>query len=209
MNDRPTRGRPLATEEQVLAMRARIVDAARALFLGEGYQAISMRRIAAAVGCSPMTLYGYFPAKIDILGQLWMDVFSQLFVNLNRIANGDEAPFVRLKLVSCAYVRYWVDHHDHYRMVFMSEGVSQPEVSLFATDGEIAHHYLLFYTLIAKACRIEQTSLIPLGECLICSLNGIAHNLITVSGYPWSKPERLAEIIVEGLFANFVGSDTE
>lgn len=185
-------------------MRARITGAARALFLGEGYRAVSMRRIAAAVGCSPMTLYGYFPSKIDILGQLWKDVFTQLFADLNRIGSDEPAPFIALKLASCAYVRYWVDHPDHYHMVFMSEGVSQPEVSLFATEGQIAHHYALFYTLIAKICRIEQAGLIPLGECLICSLNGIAHNLITTSGYPWSNPEKLTEILVDGLFANFV-----
>jgi AcrR family transcriptional regulator len=185
-------------------MRARITDAARALFLGEGYRAVSMRRIAAAVGCSPMTLYGYFPAKIDLLGQLWKDVFTQLFANLDQISKDVKTPFDELKQVSCAYVQYWVDHPDHYRMVFMSEGVSQPEVSLFATEGEIVHHYALFYTLIAKICQIEQVGLIPLGECLICSLNGIAHNLITMSGYPWSKPEKLAETLVDGLFGNFV-----
>jgi AcrR family transcriptional regulator len=204
MNDQPKRGRPLASEEQISAMRARITDAARALFLGEGYRAVSMRRIATAVGCSPMTLYGYFPAKIDLLGQLWKDVFTRLFTDLDRIGRDGPAPFSALKLVSCAYVRYWVDHPDHYRMVFMSEGVSQPEVSLFATDGEITHHYALFYTLITNACRIEQAALIPLGECLICSLNGIAHNLITMSGYPWSSPEKLAETLVDGLFANFL-----
>ncbi len=188
-------------------MRARITDAARALFLGEGYRAVSMRRIAAGVGCSPMTLYGYFPAKIDLLGQLWKDVFTQLFADLHRIAHDGLTPFDELKLVSCAYVRYWVDHPDHYRMVFMSEGVSQPEVSLFATDGQIAQHYALFYALIKRACRIEQVGLILFGECLICALNGIAHNLITMSGYPWSKPEKLAETLVDGLFGNFVVGD--
>ena len=190
-------------------MRTRIANAARALFMEEGYRAVSMRRIAAAVGCSPMALYGYFPAKIDILRQLWKDVFERLFADLKRIGNQQRPPAENLKLVACAYVRYWVDQPDHYRMVFMSEGVSQPEVSIFVSDDEIARHYGLFNTLIAKACRAEQASLILLAECLICSLNGIAHNLITMSGYPWSKPEKLVEIAVDGLLAHEVlGQDS-
>jgi TetR/AcrR family transcriptional regulator, mexJK operon transcriptional repressor len=43
--------------------RARIIDAARQLFLAKGYAAVSMDEILDAVGGSKATLYRYFPSK--------------------------------------------------------------------------------------------------------------------------------------------------
>ena len=45
------------------AKRRDILQTAGAMFLAEGYGAVSMSRIAAALGGSKATLYGYFPSK--------------------------------------------------------------------------------------------------------------------------------------------------
>ena len=45
------------------AKRQEILRIAGELFLAEGYGAVSMSRIAASVGGSKATLYGYFPSK--------------------------------------------------------------------------------------------------------------------------------------------------
>jgi hypothetical protein len=36
-------------------------------------------------------------------------------------------------------------------------------------------------------------------ELLLCILNGIAHNLITISAYPWSSPDMLVQHAIRGL----------
>src|SRR5258705_12475445 len=43
-----------------------ILDAARDLFIAEGYQHVSMRKIADRIEYSPAAIYSYFPAKDDI-----------------------------------------------------------------------------------------------------------------------------------------------
>lgn len=48
------------------AVRRSILDAARDLFVSEGYQNVSIRKIAERIEYSPAALYGYFPSKDDI-----------------------------------------------------------------------------------------------------------------------------------------------
>jgi AcrR family transcriptional regulator len=59
--DRPGRGpRPAHSREQITAAAIRIADA-------EGLDAVTMRRLAAGIGCGTMTLYRYVPTKDHLL----------------------------------------------------------------------------------------------------------------------------------------------
>ncbi len=48
------------------AVRRGILDAARDLFVSEGFERVSLRKIAELVEYSPAAIYGYFPSKDDI-----------------------------------------------------------------------------------------------------------------------------------------------
>ena len=48
------------------AVRRSILDAARELFVVEGFQNVSIRKIAERIEYSPAAIYGYFPSKDDI-----------------------------------------------------------------------------------------------------------------------------------------------
>jgi len=95
------------------------------------------------------------------------------------------------RLATNAYVGHWLAHTDHYRLVFIAEGVTQPDVSLFLDNPDVVDRFQVFANAIADAnteeLPIEQVK--PKLDALICFLHGIAHNLITISGYPWSSSE--------------------
>jgi AcrR family transcriptional regulator len=55
--------RPQAADEK----RAEIVEAARRLFIDDGYDATSMSRVAKGAGVAPNTIYWYFDDKDDVL----------------------------------------------------------------------------------------------------------------------------------------------
>ena len=57
------------TERQV-AKREQIATAARKLFLELGFAGTSMDAVSAEAGVSKQTLYTYFPAKVDLLGDI-------------------------------------------------------------------------------------------------------------------------------------------
>ena len=63
---------------RALAKRQQITDAARALFLAQGYARTSMDAITAEAGVSKQTLYAYFDSKDDLLKAIVVDVQSAI-----------------------------------------------------------------------------------------------------------------------------------
>ena len=60
------------------AVRRSILDAARELFVSEGYRNVSIRKIAEKIEYSPAAIYGYFPSKDDIFYELAEEGFHLL-----------------------------------------------------------------------------------------------------------------------------------
>src|SRR2546430_17355029 len=61
------------------AVRRSILDAARELFVSEGYRNVSIRKIAEKIEYSPAAIYGYFPSKDDIFYALAEEGFRLLY----------------------------------------------------------------------------------------------------------------------------------
>lgn len=60
------------------AVTASILNAARDLFVAEGYQSVSIRKIAERIEYSPAAIYSYFPSKDDIFLALAEEGFHRL-----------------------------------------------------------------------------------------------------------------------------------
>ena len=60
------------------AVRRAILDAARDLFVTEGYQNVSIRKVAERIEYSPAAIYGYFASKDDIFFALAEEGFRLL-----------------------------------------------------------------------------------------------------------------------------------
>ncbi|MEP3891318.1 MAG: TetR/AcrR family transcriptional regulator [Hellea sp.] len=193
------RGRPEMSSAQREEMKLRISQAAKALFQEQGYAKISLRRIAKEIGCTPMTIYGYYPSKFDILRTLWGDVFKTLFDHLNSIEN-DGNPQTRLQSLCAAYVNFWINNPDYYRLVFMAEGVTQPDVSLFLDNPEIVAKYTLFLQALhhLQPQNEGQDAKAKL-DFLLSAMHGVAHNKITISGYDWSSCDAQIGYAIKGI----------
>lgn len=195
------RGRPVKSDDERDAMKKRITETARQMFQEEGYAKVSMRRLAKQVGCSPMTLYKYYDGKIAILQTLWGFVFDDIYERLNGQSRNVSEPKERLRTLCRAYVGYWIEHQDHYRLVFMTEGITQPEVSMFIGTPEIAACIGLLAEAVtgcAKAVGSDHANKIKI-DLLISSLHGISLNIITISGYPWSDAEQMIDHLVASI----------
>ncbi len=159
-----------------------------------------MRRIAASAGCAPMTLYGYFHSKNEILRYIWAVFFDELFARIASV--GTEGPaHLRLRRVCTIYLDYWIAHPDRYRMVFLNEDRVGPGERYYVESSAIVERYGCFSDLVAAA-QAEGMAWPGdprrLAETLVCGLQGIAHCLITVPEYPWSAS---AEQLLERMLA--------
>lgn len=189
----PRVGRPPRSAQQSAEVRARVIEVARALFATEGFEAVSMRRIAADAGCAPMTLYGYFHSKNEILRYIWEGFFAELFARVAAAAAKGTAA-ERLRRACNAYLEYWLEFPDRYRMVYLNQDEAADGEHYFAEESQVAEGYGRIRALI-EAAQTEGTAWPGdaqlMGETLICGLQGIAHSLITIPEYPWMAAERL------------------
>jgi AcrR family transcriptional regulator len=201
MDEMPKRrGRPVQSSEQAEQVKAHISACAFRLFREEGYPAVSMRRLAQEAGCTVMTIYRYYPRKIDILRDLWADVFRDLFELLAEKAGSIKSPAARLEALAQGYVEYWLERREHYFLVFMSSGVSQSDVSVFVEDDAVLQRFAIFReSLEAALPGASEAELTLKSDLLLCALNGIAHNLITISAYPWAAPKDLVRAATRGV----------
>ena len=72
--------------EQVEEFRARLCAVAQHRFATEGRDAVSMRQLADALGCSPMTPYRYFRNKDEILAAVRAAAFDRFAAALEHAA---------------------------------------------------------------------------------------------------------------------------
>jgi AcrR family transcriptional regulator len=113
-------------KQQQEDLRAKILDAARELFVNEGVEAVSMRKIADKIGYSATTLYNYFEDKETLLYALCdadFGTLQELFNKIGKIAD----PVERLRKVGETYVTFAVRYPSHYRLMFMTPRVHRGE----------------------------------------------------------------------------------
>ena len=83
------------------AVTASILTAARDLFVAEGYQSVSIRKIAERIEYSPAAIYSYFASKDDIFLALAEEGFHRLDEKVR--AAGDAS----MSAVDLVHARWW------------------------------------------------------------------------------------------------------
>jgi len=103
--------------------------------------------------------------------------------------------------ISLAYVQYWIDNQEKYRLVFMTDGISQSEVNIFVDNPEIGARFQIFLQTLSSLHENQLTpeQLKQKQDALICFLNGIAHNNVCHQRLRWSTPKELVTIAVKAI----------
>jgi len=102
------------------AVRRVILDAARELFVCEGYASVSLRKIARRIGYTPMAIYVHFRDKSEILDCICEESFDCFRANAERLDGLGLPPRERLVAGLRAYVDFGLEHPHHYQLTFMT-----------------------------------------------------------------------------------------
>jgi AcrR family transcriptional regulator len=100
-----------------------ILDAARDLFLAEGYQNISMRKIADRIDYSPAAIYSYFASKDDLFFALAAEGFQILARGVLGAIRDVADPFQRLRLGLWAFYQFAKTHPEYFALMFLDRSV--------------------------------------------------------------------------------------
>jgi AcrR family transcriptional regulator len=115
-------------ETQIADFRRQAADAAMHLFAEQGYEAVTMRALGAALGVSAMTPYRYLAGKEELFALVRTEAFRRFADRLEAaLARGRGDALARLERLKHAYVGFALEQPDAYRIMFE---LRQPETAL-------------------------------------------------------------------------------
>lgn len=188
-------GRPAMTEDERRAFRDRVADHALAMYLRDGMDALSIRSLSRTVGCSPATIYAHFAGKGDILRCLWGHVLDEMSARIAAAADG-AADGAQLRPAAIAFVRFWIEHPEKFRLVFMAEGVDRADVAQFVREPQTAGYFGQFQSLLARTHASDVTLRT---NSLVAAMIGIALCHITIRDHSWETPEAMVDQVLAGV----------
>ena len=106
------------TEQDIADFRAELCRVATERFARFGYEGVTMRQLAEALGCSPKTPYRYFRDKADILATVRADAFAKFSDALAQAAASAANPLERGRRVGEAYLKFALANPHAYRIMF-------------------------------------------------------------------------------------------
>src|SRR5476651_1677791 len=98
---------------QKTLLRQQILDAARDLLVRDGYEKLSMRKVAERIGYSPTAIYLHFKGKQELVSSLCDETFARLIGDLDTL-QAYQDPVARLRHGMEGYIAFGLKHPDHY-----------------------------------------------------------------------------------------------
>jgi AcrR family transcriptional regulator len=110
-------------EREREAVSRAILDAARDLFVAEGYQNVSIRKIADRIEYSPAAIYSYFPSKDDIFFALAEEGFHLLFATGCPVEQRHEQPIDAVRAAFWHFYEFSRAHPEYFALMFVDRSV--------------------------------------------------------------------------------------
>jgi AcrR family transcriptional regulator len=106
-----------------------ILDAARDLFVADGYDHVSIRKIAERIEYSPAAIYSYFPSKDDIFLALAEEGFRMLAQSAECAREEDPhtSPIECIRAAFLHVYQFSKAHPEYHALMFMDRSV--PKIS--------------------------------------------------------------------------------
>ena len=167
-------------EKQKEEIRKMILNASMKLFIDEGFEKVSIRKIANIIEYSPTTIYLYFKDKNEILFDLCEEgfiMFEKLNSNLLKINN----PLKRLHKMGENYVGFGLQHPEYYDLMFIQNAPMEKLAQM--NDGKWIHgdRALDLLRTIIKECMTKK--IIKRGDVdsVTMAVWGMVHGLVSLT----------------------------
>lgn len=185
-------------EREKQGIREEILEAARTLFVRDGYENVSIRKIAERIEYSPGTIYLYFQDKADILAQISEETFSRLERKLVAINNDTASdPLERVRRGLRAYIQFGLENPNHYVITFVQG--TFPCSAGARCFGELMRGV----GFAMEAGQMSDGDAVEVSQALWAGSHGVTALLITCPGFPFVEQSRLVErmldVLIEGV----------
>lgn len=181
-------------------LRRTILDAAGEAFVQDGYEGVSMRRLAERVGCSHGNLYLHFKDKEALFDCLVEESFAKFDAAMRApeaLRRGD--PVEMARKMGRAYVAFGLANQSAYEFAFLMRRPGRDKV----------HPPYERLRALAQRC-LDEKRFRPIdadvaSQVLWSAVHGITSLLILRPAFPWADRETLigqvVDAAVDGLLA--------
>jgi AcrR family transcriptional regulator len=190
--------------------RTQILDAARELFVSEGYDGVSMRRIAEKIEYSPTAIYFHFRDKEALIKELCDTDFLALAQQFTRVAQMPD-PVQRLKATGLGYADFGLNFPNHYRLMFMTPHVVEKDDSRLTPGNPEEDAYAFLKGIVADCIaagrfKPEFDDVELVSQTVWAGVHGVVSLEIAKCNDDWvnwrgiqQRVKTMIEVLVEGL----------
>lgn len=185
--------------------RAEILEAAERIFVAEGYEGATIRKIADEVGVSSTALYMHFQDKGRILLEISDGALKLLLERNREISAKPLDPVVRVREMLEAYMRWSLAHPNAYQLVYSA---SRPSSTWPDDMRDLSTQaYDIFVDVvgeIAAAGRLRADAADTAAQSLWMSCHGVVAMLIVRPNFQWAAREDLIAVTLDTLIRGMV-----
>lgn len=184
--------------------RIEILEAAERIFVVEGYEGATIRKIADEVGVSSTALYMHFRDKDEILHEICLAALQTLLRQNTEIASRPVDAVTRVRLILEAYVRMGLAHPNAYLLVYCApERPGAPAATAEAAQQCYAT-YAGVVNEIAAEGRLRCGDPDAAAQALWTACHGLVALMITRPTVAWAPADELTSLLLEGLLHGLV-----
>jgi len=187
--------------------RVEILEAAERIFVAEGYEGATIRKIADDVGVSSTALYMHFRDKDEILHEICLEAMQALLEQNSEIAARPADAVTRVRLMLEAYVLMGLEHPNAYRLVFCStlRGGDSPTRTATAEIGQRCYDtYSGVVAEIAAEGRLKVPDVNQAARVLWAACHGLVALTINQPETDWAPAKELTGVMLDGLLHGLV-----
>ena len=188
---------------QKAQLRQEIIDAARDILAREGYEQLSMRKVAERIEYSPTAIYLHFEDKRDLVFQVCEETFGRLVSELVTLETEFKDPVERLRHGMHRYVAFGLRHPQHYLATFVAVPQDQlPEdIERYNNPDSNGMHALGIMRACVMAC-VDARTFRPVdadvtARALWAALHGVTALLIQMPNFAWGDQKAVVDSVVD------------
>jgi AcrR family transcriptional regulator len=150
--------------------------------------------VAAATGVTAPSIYRHFVDKDHLLFEACSRVFTLLDDTLEAAMDGIEDPVEALSARGRAYVRFGIDHPEHYRIMFMGSASHTPsQWDEVITTGSF-RHLMDGIQRVVDAGRMDPgTDIFEMALHVWANIHGLTSLFVARPSFPWPDRDRMVE----------------
>ena len=203
---------------QKAQIRQEIIDAARDILAREGYEQLSMRKVAERIEYSPTAIYLHFEDKRDLVFQVCEETFGRLVGELESLESDVKDPLARLRDALRRYVAFGLRHPQHYLATFVAVPSDQTPEDIERDNNPASNRMRALGIIQASvqscidAGAFKKVDPSVTARALWAALHGVTALLIQMPNFAWGDQKAVVESVIgsaiEGLRSRDKGQRT-